>query len=73
MKREKSLRRLAVGDRVFIVGRDHPWRGHAGTIVEEFMPELGLEWAVEVVTSGIGAPCAGCSERDLRRVEGDDP
>ena len=34
------------GDRVFITGPNHPWKGHAGELVayEQYGPGQGLKW-----------------------------
>lgn len=54
------------GDRVLIVGRDHPWYAHAGVIEEPFN-RAGLEWAVKL--DGTYEPTVACAEEELRAVE----
>lgn len=56
---------MRVGDRVEIVGRDHPWRGERGTIVDTF-DHPGLEWTVQLDTAGIGGQQCACATADLR-------
>lgn len=43
----RGARRYAIGDRVEIVNRDHPWVGRRGHIVEPFKA-AGLDWSVEL-------------------------
>lgn len=59
------MTRFKVGDRVRIVGRDHPHSGKAGRIVEP-MSAAGLDWVVEL--DGAYEGRAGCSESDLRKA-----
>jgi hypothetical protein len=57
----------AVGDRVLITGRDHPWKGHTGTISGPFETDkdLDLKW---VVALDDGWSTAAVAENDIRRV-----
>lgn len=66
---------LRVGQRVLIVGRDHPWRGQTGVITGPFGLVSGrpiLDWVVELDLPGIGSQSAGCSSRDLQALDEDD-
>jgi hypothetical protein len=56
---------MNIGDRVEIVGRDHPWRGERGTIVAPFDLD-GLDWTVQLDLTGISAHQTACATADLR-------
>jgi hypothetical protein len=59
---------FAVGDRVRIVGKHHPWQGHAGEISGPFesrsVPDLKWTVALDFGTE------AAVSESDIRRADG---
>ena len=57
---------FAVGDRVRITSRDHPWHGHTGTISAPFSSDKApdLKWTVSVD----GWCEAAVSESDIRRA-----
>lgn len=58
---------FAIGDRVRIISRDHPWYGSTGTISEPFesasAPDLKWSVSLEAVWGS-----AAVAERDIRKV-----
>lgn len=58
---------MRIGDRVEIIGQDHPWRGQRGTIVDTF-DHPGLEWTVQVDLPGISNQQAAAATAELRAL-----
>lgn len=57
---------FAVGDRVYIAARTHPWHGEAGTITRPFEVR-GLAWAVALDRHYPQE--AGVAENEIRHME----
>lgn len=53
------------GDRVRIIGRNHPHRGRTGVIQPDpFRPDLGLPWTV-LLDGGAYEPTTAIAEREV--------